>query len=102
MKNPDAEMDAPEVAAAESEPMGGGEDCIPTDALAMPDEKEQMQPPEVGDEVNYQVTGTVTRIEGDNAYVKRKTVNGQEVAAPESPKDEYAELESAAAQQPME
>lgn len=103
MKNPDVEMDAPEVAAAESESMGGGmEDCVPLDALAMPDEQEQMQPPSVGDEVNYQVTGKVTRIEGENAYVQKKSINGQEVSAPEGPKDELGELESMAAQQPME
>lgn len=57
------------------------EDCVPVEALAMPDEGEQMETPDVGDLVNYQVTGKVTRIEGGQAYVKRETVNGQEIHA---------------------
>jgi hypothetical protein len=63
------------------EPMGSGEDCISLSSLAMPDAEngDQMANPTVGDKVNYQVEGTVTRIEGDNAYVKRETINGQPV-----------------------
>ena len=57
------------------------EDCVPVEALAMPDEGDQMQPPAVGDMVNYQVTGKISRIEGNQAYVTRKTVNGQEIHA---------------------
>lgn len=45
----------------------------------MPDETEQMQSPEVGDKVQYTVEGTVSRIDGDEAYVKRDTVNGQPI-----------------------
>lgn len=60
---------------------GSGEDCVPLAALAMPDSEsgDQMTNPEVGDKVNYQIQGTVTRIEGENAYVKRESVNGQPV-----------------------
>lgn len=74
------------------------EDCIPLTALAQPDQTEQMANPEVGDLVTYTVEGTVTRVEGENAYVQRKAVNGQEVAgaAPE-PQDELSALKSEAA-----
>lgn len=54
-------------------------DCVPIDLLAMPDDQEQMQPPAVGDVVNYQVTGKVVAIEGDCARIERQTINGQEV-----------------------
>lgn len=59
----------------------GSEDCVPLSSLAMPDadNADQMANPEVGDKVNYQIEGTVTRIEGDNAYVKRDAINGDPV-----------------------
>lgn len=76
------------------------EDCVPVSALAMPDEKEQMQPPAVGDKVSYQVDGTISRIEGENAYIKKTSVNGEEIdEATETPKDDMAELESMAESQ---
>lgn len=59
---------------------GGMEQCVPIDALAMPDDQEQMQPPAVGDAVNYQVDGKITRIDGQNAYVMPTAVNGQQMA----------------------
>jgi len=55
------------------------QDTVPVGALAMPDEREQMTPPEVGDEVSYQVTGRVTAINGELATIERATVNGQEI-----------------------
>lgn len=60
----------------------GNEDCVSLSSLAMPDPEngDQMATPSVGDRVNYTVEGTVSRIEGENAYVKRETVNGQPVA----------------------
>lgn len=54
-------------------------DTVPLDMLAMPDDQEQLQPPEVGDEVNYQVTGKVVAIEGDQAKVQRTSINGQDI-----------------------
>lgn len=54
-------------------------DTVPLDFLAMPDDSEQMQPPEVGDEVNYQVTGKVVAIEGNSAKVERTSINGQDL-----------------------
>lgn len=69
-----------------------GEDCVPLAALNLPDNTEQMQSPEQGDKVQYTVEGTVTRIEGDNAYIKRDTINGQPVndaeAEPENPAED--------------
>lgn len=78
---------------AEGDKMGAGEDCVSLSSLAMPDGEagDQMANPEVGDKVNYQIEGTVTRIEGDNAYVKRESVNGKPVggeAAEEEPDPE--------------
>ena len=60
-----------------------GEDCVSLSSLAMPDPDhgDQMANPAVGDRVTYTVEGTVTRIEGDEAYVKRESVNGQPVQA---------------------
>jgi len=52
-------------------------DTVPLSALKMPDDQEQMTPPEVGDEVNYQVTGKVVSINGDQAVIERETINGQ-------------------------
>lgn len=57
----------------------GNTDTVPLKALGMPDEKEQMTPPEVGDEVSYQVTGKVTAINGGLATIERMTINGQSV-----------------------
>jgi hypothetical protein len=54
-------------------------DTVPLSLLSMPDDQEQMQPPEVGDVVNYQVTGKVVAIEGDYAKVQRQSINGQEL-----------------------
>jgi hypothetical protein len=67
--------------AAPDDAMQSNEDCIPLSALAMPDADngDKMANPAVGDHVGYQVEGSVTRIEGDNAYVKRESVNGQPV-----------------------
>lgn len=64
------------------------EDCVSLDALSMPDEQEQMETPEVGDKVQYSVEGEITRIEGNNAYVKKAAVNGQPVEHSEPDADE--------------
>lgn len=66
------------------------EDCVSLASLAMPDEEQgdQMANPEVGDKVNYMVDGTVTRIEGDNAYVKREAVNGKPVEEESAAEDQ--------------
>lgn len=61
--------------------MNPDEDCVPLEALEMPGEDEQMNQPAVGDPVSYHVEGKVTRIEGQNAYVKRETVNGKPLDA---------------------
>lgn len=54
-------------------------DTVPLNMLEMPDDQEQMQPPEVGDEVNYQVAGKVVAIEGGTAKIQRTSINGQEL-----------------------
>lgn len=54
-------------------------DTVPLNLLSMPDDQEQMQPPGVGDVVNYQVTGKVVAIEGDMAKVERQSINGQDL-----------------------
>ncbi len=55
------------------------EQCVPLEALQMPDETEQMTAPEVGDVVDYQVQGKVTRVEGGMAYVQPMSINGQDL-----------------------
>lgn len=80
--------------------VSGQEDLVPMACLAMPDESEQMQEPAVGDKVQYNCEGEITRIEGDQAYVKRSAINGHNLEGKEAPKDEMAELETMAANMP--
>ncbi len=71
-------------------------DTVPLDTLAMPDDQEQMQPPEVGDVVNYQVTGKVVAIEGNMAKVERQSINGQDLPdAPDETDDQDANPQDA-------
>ena len=63
------------------ENMVGGEQCLPLSMLAQPDNEDQMQTPEVGDTGSMTVEYEVTRIEGDNAYIKPKSINGQPIPA---------------------
>lgn len=58
---------------------GSIEQCVPLASLGVPGEGEQMENPEVGDQVNFEVAGKVTRIEGDKAYVMPESINGQPV-----------------------
>lgn len=85
------------------------EQCVPLDALAEPDDQEQMAAPEVGDSVNYQVQGKVTRIEGNRAYVEPESINGKPVddgdeqsegeAGEQGPREgDYSQLEDQANQ----
>lgn len=94
----------------QSEPMTGpGMDCVPADALSMPDEQEAMQRPDIGDKVSYQCEGTVSEVQGDNIYVKRTSINGQPVeeatpnpAAGQSDDQDMAGLEDMAKQMPQD
>jgi hypothetical protein len=61
---------------------------LPVSALAMPDEAEQMEPPKVGDAVNFQVDGKVTAVDGNNATVTIASVNGQAIGEAEDDKAE--------------
>jgi len=78
------ETDVPAAAPAEGPGLTPGpvEHVIPLAALEMPDDTEQMAAPEVGDEVQYNVTGKVSRIEGDLCFVTPATVNGKELPGP--------------------
>lgn len=60
-----------------------GEICVPLKSLALPSEGTGDVSPAVGDEVDVQGTATVTRVEGDKAYLTIKTVNGEAVSADE-------------------
>ncbi len=64
---------------------------MPLKSLAQPDNQEQMNTPGVGDSVSMQVDATVTRIDGDNAYVKPSAVNGTPLDAGETDEEEAAE-----------
>lgn len=90
----------PAIPATPTEP-DGDEICVPVKSLAMPDESEQMQAPEVGDAVSFTVDGKVTRIEGDQAYVKPESVNGEALPPPQAEPtmaDDRAALDAQAAQ----
>ena len=93
----------------EARESGGMEVPVPMEALAMPGEDQKMNNPEIGDPVQMQAEGTVTRIDGSMAFVRVKTVNGKPVdsAAAKTanmPQDtdgdnEFSQLRSMAAQQ---
>jgi hypothetical protein len=81
--------------------MKSSEICIPVKALALPGESGEVTPA-AGDEVDFSGTATLTRIEGDKAYLAPKTVNGEQVttAAPAAEKsldDEESEMRADAA-----
>ncbi len=61
------------------------EDCVPLAALAATDESNSVETPVVGDRVSYSVDGTISRIEGDQAYITKESVNGQEIKADSAP-----------------
>jgi hypothetical protein len=64
---------------------GGGYTCkVPLDLLS-----QDGVPPEQGDSVDYQVSGTVQSVDAEDATVKITSVNGEPVA--ESAADETAE-----------
>lgn len=88
----------------------GDEDCVPLNTLSSPGENDEMTNPSVGDLVQYQKEGKVTRIEGDNAYVKVNSVNGKPLTAEDAKtKDtpgqeneaEFASLKEAAQERMM-
>ena len=84
-------------------PMISNEQCVPLEALAMPEEGDQLANPEPGDLVSYTVEGKVTRVEGQKAYVEPETVNGKPFAKDEAPPAAeeaggYAALETEAGQ----
>ena len=72
------------------------EDRVPLSALANADESNQMTTPAVGDRVSYSVDGKIIRIEGDQAFIQKESVNGQELKADaESPAEDSIEQLSA-------
>ena len=89
----------------------GMEVPVPLEALAMPGEDEKLENPAVGDPVQLQAEGKVTRIEGETAFVSIKSVNGKPVTAEgakttntptedENGDNEFAQLQTEAAAQP--
>lgn len=79
-------------------PAAPAEQAVALAALQQPDDSEQLVTPEPGDLVSYTVEGTVSRVEGDKAFVTVETINGQPVAesAPEAPQDELGALRAEA------
>lgn len=79
-------------------PMGGMMELpVPVASLAQPDDTEQMQTPAEGDTVTLQVEATVVRIDGETAYIKPLSVNGNPIAdeaAEVTPDNEAAEGEA--------
>lgn len=59
--------------------MGENVICVPTSALALPDEQEHMEAPELHDIVTANIEGKVCRIKGDQAYVCVTAVNGEAI-----------------------
>lgn len=86
--------------------------CVPVASLAMPGEDDKLNNPGVGDPVQMMAEGTVSRIEGENAYVSVKSVNGKPVdsegamttntpESDESGDNEFAALQQQASQMPQ-
>lgn len=76
--------------------------CVPLSSLAQPDEQENMQQPAVGDPVTMTVEGTISRVEGPNAYVTPSAVNGNKLDNTSQQPDEESQLQSMAAQMPQQ
>lgn len=74
-------MDALVIASGKGQ--GSNDVQVPVSALAVDGTN-----PEQGDHVEFTVAGTVSRIDGDNAYVTPQKINGEEI---ENPKEEAAE-----------
>lgn len=106
--NPAEEADesAPPMENDETDIMGGANEvCVDTAALAMPDEGDNMTPPAVGDKVQMNIEGEVSRMEGNKAYVTMTAVNGQEVKAEQAPASDdqqFSELQGMAGKMPPE
>lgn len=66
--------------------------CVSANSLAIGDETESATP-QVGDEVEFTVTGKVSRAEGGNVYVTPSTINGSPVEATEGSEDAAFESE---------
>lgn len=87
----------------------GKEWCVPVSALQMPGEDEQMNSPTVGDKVSFHGEGTLTRIEGEEAYVKPESANGKPMTTEaksvnddeQDSEQEFASLRGQAEQQGM-
>lgn len=94
-------IDNPPDGSVPASDMGGPnaamEMCVPLSSLNQPDEQENMQAPGPGDPVTMTVEGTISRVEGDNAYVTPSAVNGNKVEAPAAPQDEESQLRGMAA-----
>ena len=74
-------------------PATAGELPVPLSALAQPDDAEQMQTPAAGDSVTLQVEAQVVRIEGETAYVRPTTINGNPLEADAEPTPEALDAE---------
>lgn len=77
--------------------MKQSEFSLPVAALALPGEQGNNVTPAAGDEVDITGTATVSRIEGDTAFLTPTTINGEKVAAaapmkPESLDDEEEDM----------
>ena len=84
------EMQMTDLESTEAPPMaqpeiGGQEVCIPLKALAQPDDADAMVTPEQGDSVTFTTDAVITRIEGENAYLKPSAINGTPIGEEAAP-----------------
>ena len=68
--------------------MKAPEICVPLSALSLPGESGSDVPPAQGDEVDITGKATVSRVEGQYAYLTPTEVNGNPVESTESPEQE--------------
>lgn len=90
---PDPAGDPAMMPSPEAEPGGGGNElCIPLSALTVQDESGDVAP-EMGQPISGNVEGTISRIEGDMAYITPTKFNGtdipKETEAPQESDEQY-------------
>jgi hypothetical protein len=71
-------------------PSGGVEICVPSDALQAGDET-GAELPEIGDEVSFEASGKVSRVENGMFYLSVTSANGEPIDKSEDIKEDSLE-----------
>lgn len=69
----------------------GSEVCVPLESVIQQDEASNGVAPEIGDTVKVQLSGKVTRVEGENVYFTPDSANGEPMTAAADMKEDSQE-----------